>query len=286
MGMFVRHRSALFKPRVYVLAPLVLVGLVVLGCSSPRASEAPSAEPPARPASVAAPVRIAAASDLTDAFGELGRSFEASSGQSVTFSFGSSGLLATQIRAGAPFDVFAAANASFVDGVVASGACDGRTKYRYGLGRVAIWSRAGRAAPPTSVAELADRRFGRIAIANPEHAPYGRAAKQALERAGVYDAVAPRIVLAENVRQALQFAETGNVDVAIVAWSLVVNDHTNPSTLVDAEMHAPIEQTLVVCDRGANTAGGRAFATYVASTEGRETMRRFGFIVPEAAAPP
>ena len=145
------------------------------------------------------------------------------------------------------------------------------------LGRIAIWTRGGHGTPPASIAALADTGSGRIAIANPEHAPYGRAAKEALERAGVYDAVAPRLVLAENVRQALQFAQTGNVDAAIVAWSLVVNDTTNPSTLLDASSHAPIEQTLVVCRRGGNHAGGDAFADYVASDEGRAAMRRFGF---------
>jgi molybdate transport system substrate-binding protein len=228
----------------------------------------------------AAPVRVAAAADLTLAFEELGRAFERETGQTVTFSFGSTGLLARQLREGAPFDVFAAANASFVDDVVAAGACDGATKAPYARGRIVVWTRRGAVAPPRAFSDLADARFRRIAIANPEHAPYGRAARQALERAGIFDAVEPRLVLGENVRQAFQFAETGNVDAAIVARALVVNDSEGPSLLVDESLHQPIDQALVVCNRGDSRAGGEELARFVSSEPGRAVMRRYGFLLP------
>jgi molybdate transport system substrate-binding protein len=247
-----------------------------------------------------APVRVAAAADLALAFGELGESFTRDTGQSVVFSFGSTGLLAKQLEEGAPFDLFAAANVSFVDRVVAAGACDGATQAPYARGRIAIWSRGDKSAPPTRLEDLADlpdltdladladqpdRRFRHIAIANPEHTPYGQAAKEAMRTAGVWDRIAPRLVFGENVRQTLQFAETGNADVAIVALSLVILDTKNPWTLIPEALHPPIDQALVVCDRGGNRNGGLAFARYVNSESGRRVMRRYGFLLPGESVP-
>lgn len=226
------------------------------------------------------PVRVAAAADLALAFEELGAGFERESGRAVVFSFGSTGLLAEQLREGAPFDLFAAANVSYVNDVVAAGACDGTTTAPYARGRIAIWTRRGGVAPPTSVADLGDPRFGRVAIANPEHAPYGQAAQQALESAGVWAALEPRLVLGENVRQTLQFAETGNVDAAIVALALVVQDRENPWLLVDDALHRPIDQALAVCLNGRDREGGAAFARFVSSESGRAVMRRYGFLLP------
>ena len=226
------------------------------------------------------PIRVAAAADLTHAFEELGRRFTQQTGQQVNFTFGSTGLLAKQLREGAPFDVFAAANVSFVDDVIAQGPCDGKTKAPYARGRIAVWTKSGSVEPPRSVADLAGARFIRIAIANPEHAPYGQAARQALQHARVWNTVEPRLVLGENVRQTFQFAETGNVEAAIVALALVVNDHRNPWLLVEESMHAPIEQALAVCKRGGNREGGQLFARFVNSEPGRAVMRTYGFLLP------
>lgn len=233
-----------------------------------------------RSAPAPTPVRVAAAADLTLAFEALGRAFEQETGRPVSFTFGSTGLLAKQLGEGAPFDVFAAANASFVDQVVSAGACDGATKAPYARGRIAIWTKQGTIAPPAGIAELAEARFTRIAIANPEHAPYGQAAREALEQAGIWATVAPRLVFGENVRQTLQLAETGNVEAAIVALSLVVNDEDDPWVLVDDTLHRPIDQALVVCRGGSEREGGEAFARFVTSAAGRTVMRRHGFVLP------
>jgi molybdate transport system substrate-binding protein len=231
------------------------------------------------------PIRVAAAADLADAFTELGSVFETRTGRRVAFSFGSTGLLAKQIREGAPFDLFAAANVSFVDEVVAVGACDEATKSSYARGRIALWSRRGAVPPPEDLRELADERFTRIAIANPEHAPYGQAAMQAMQDVGIWSTVAPRLVYGENVRHALQFAQTGNAEVAVVAVALVVSDRENPWTQVDERHHRPIEQALVICTHGRDRAGGEAFAAFVGSDEGRAVMRRYGFWLPGESAP-
>jgi molybdate transport system substrate-binding protein len=225
-------------------------------------------------------VRVATAADLREAFEELGPAFEKRSGHRVSFSFGSTGLLSKQLKEGAPFDVFAAANVSYVDDVVSAGACDGATKAEYARGQLAIWFPTRNAVEPArSLADLADARFKRIAIANPDHAPYGVAAKQALERVGVWDKVKDRIVRGENVQATLELAETGDVDAAIVAYSLVLHKSGGSFVLVDQSQHDPIDQALVVCRHGADVEGGRLFASFVASPEGRAIMRDHGFIL-------
>ncbi len=253
---------------VFVLLVGLLAALITAGCHR------------GPPSTVRSTVRVAAAADLNLAFAELGRSFEAQTGHGVGFSFGSTGLLAKQLREGAPFDVFAAANVSYVDDVIGAGTCDGATKAAYARGRIALWSKRGTVPPPVTLGDLAGARFRRVAIANPEHAPYGQAARQALEHAGVWQTVEPRLVLGENVRQAFQFAETGNVDAAIVALSLVVHDRDNPWVVVDEIAHRPIDQALVVCTRGENRDGGDAFIRFVNSEVGRKVMRGYGFVLP------
>lgn len=220
------------------------------------------------------PVQVAAASDLTVAFEELGQLFHAQTGQKVTFSFAASGALAKQLSQGAPFDVFAAANASFVDSAVQSGACDGASKARYARGHVVAWSKSVKL---QSLADLLGPKIKRIAIANPEHAPYGKAAREALTKAGLWRELESKIVQAENVRQALQFAQTGNAEVALVALSLVVSESAGQKLAIDPALHAPIDQTLVVCRHGKNVEGGRAFAMLVESAQGQALLERYGF---------
>ena len=226
-------------------------------------------------------IKVAAAADLNKAFQELGVLFEKNTGTKVVFTFGSTGNLAKQLSEGAPFDLFAAANKSFVDEVVKEGACDGATASLYGRGRIVVWTRKGAApAAPASLTDLADARFAKIAIANPEHAPYGKAAKQALEAAGLWATVQPKLVYGENVLQTLQFAETGNADAAIVALSLAKTNDKGDYMLVDDALHKPLDQALVVCRHGKAAAGARDFAALVNSPQGRSVMSHYGFVLP------
>jgi molybdate transport system substrate-binding protein len=226
------------------------------------------------------PALVAAAADLSLAFEELGRSFEQQTGQRVSFTFGSTGLLAQQLREGAPYDVFAAANVSFVDQVIHADACDAASKARYARGRIAVWTKATGLRPPASLAELAEARFVRVAIANPEHAPYGQAAREALQKLGIWSQLQPKLVLGDNVRQTFQFAESGNVEAAVVALALVIHDRNDPWLLVDETLHRPIDQALVVCRHGKNQKVGRRFAEFVNSPPGRAVMQRYGFLLP------
>jgi molybdate transport system substrate-binding protein len=251
------------------LVPALLISTALVGgCKSPA--------PPPEGKKVEAQVLVAAAADLSVAFEEMGRLFEARTGQKVTFSFGASGALAKQLSEGAPFDMFAAANASFVDKAVQAGACDGGTKALYARGHLVVWSKQQGLSLRT-LADLQNEGVKKIAIANPEHAPYGKAAREALTKAGLWPALESKIVQAENVRQALQFAQTGNADVAIVALSLVAKDTTGTSLAVDPALHGAIEQTLVVCRHGKNAAGGREFAKLVESSDGQALLKRYGF---------
>lgn len=228
-------------------------------------------------------LRIAAAADLQQAFEEIGREFQQAQGEKVTFVFGASGILASQLAQGAPYDAFFAADASFVDRAIAAGACEASSKGFLARGRLSVWSRdtGEPSAAPSSLADLASPRFRKIAIAHPEHAPNGRAAKEALVRSGVWEAVQPRVVYGETVIQALQYAVTGNADVAIVAHSVILNTSGGRSFVVDESLHSPIDQTFAICTRGANTAGGRRFAAFAGSERAREILRRHGFTPPE-----
>lgn len=226
----------------------------------------------------ASEIKVAAAADLARAFEEIGRAFEAKSGKKVTLTFGSSGLLSKQIAEGAPYDLFAAANASYADAAIRSGRCRADTKALYARGRIVIWTKKG-SLKIASLSELLDARFAKISIANPEHAPYGRAAREALEKAGVWEALRPKIVFGENVQQALQYAQTGNADAAIVALSLAMATDGESTPIAESE-HAPLDQALVVCGAGARAQIAKDFAAVVASPEGRAIMNRYGFVLP------
>jgi molybdate transport system substrate-binding protein len=222
------------------------------------------------------PLRVAAASDLAGALDPIAADFEREHGVAVAITYGSSGLLARQIREGAPFDVFVAANEGYADDAVATGRCARSSKRLYARGALVTWSRDA-AMVPAAITDLAQPRYARIAIANPEHAPYGRAAKEALEHAGVWSAVATRIVLADNVRQTLAFAESGSADVALVSSSLA-SDGRGASRLVDEALHAPIVQAAVACGERADE--GAAFVELLAGARGRPHLLAHGFLPP------
>lgn len=224
-------------------------------------------------------VRVAAAADLAKAFEEVAKEFQARTKIAPEITFGSSGLLSKQIEQGAPYYLFAAANKAFVDNVVAAGRCDGATVTTYGRGRIVVWTRTGVPAP-ARLADLADAsRFKRIAIANPEHAPYGLAAQQALQRSGLWDQVEPRLVLGDNIQTTMLYAREGNVDVAIVALSLAVVANGGAYLPIEQALHEPLDQQLVVCGRGAEADAARQLAAFLGSREGREIMTRYGFVL-------
>ncbi len=224
---------------------------------------------------------IAAAADLTPAFQEIGPLFTEQTGIPVVFNFGSTGQLAQQIERGAPIDLFYAANKSFIEDLAAKKVVDPATMAVYAQGRITIWTRADSPLRPQQLTDLADPAYRRIAIANPEHAPYGQAAREALERAGIWNQIKDRLVFGENVAQTLTLADTGNVEVAIVALSLSVQSN-GYWVLIPSEFHPdhPLIQMAAIVNGTQHTDSARRFMEFVLGPEGHVIMRKYGFLLP------
>jgi molybdate transport system substrate-binding protein len=236
-----------------------------------------------------AALTVAAAADLTDAFAEIGQRFTVESGIAVRFNFGSTGQLAQQIEQGADVDVFAAASVTHIEDLERKGRMKRATRRFYGLGRLVIWSREESPLKLEQIEDLRQPGIRRIAIANPEHAPYGIAAREALIAAGVWPDVYLRIVPSENVRQALRYAETGDADVALVARSLCreKDDARGAAprgrwSLIPASLHAPLNQAMGVVAGTRHEAEAQRFIDYVTGREGRAILARYGFNPPES----
>jgi molybdate transport system substrate-binding protein len=228
-------------------------------------------------------VVVAAASDLRPPFEALGELFTVETGHEVVFDFGSSGQLAQRVIEGSPADVFASADVSLVDEVLDAGRGDPDTKATYAFGRITIWASAGGWGGWATLDEVVqDEAVEFLAIANPEHAPYGRAAQQALEASDLWEAVGPKLVYGENISDTQRLAANGDADAAIVALSLAIAaGNEGQWVLIDESLHAPLEQALVVvADDPGRVEAARGFAELVNSPEGREVMVSFGFVLP------
>jgi molybdate transport system substrate-binding protein len=254
------------------LAPLAAF-LLALACVTACKDKTPA---PTTSASHGGELTVAAASDLTPVFEELGREFESVTKTKVVFVFGSTGMLTRQIENGAPFDVFAAANVSYIDQLDQKGLIIPDSRAVYARGRITLWTANESSIRFQGIADLARPEIQRVAIANPDHAPYGLAAKQALESAGVWERVQPKLVYGDNIRQTMQYAQTGNVEVAIVALSLSIQSNGR-WTLIPEELHQPIDQGLAIMKTTRNEQAARAFIAFLGSPQGKATMKKYGF---------
>jgi molybdate transport system substrate-binding protein len=232
------------------------------------------------------PPRVAAAADLQFALTDVADRFAEETGERVELVFGSSGILARQIQDGAPFDVFLSADEAFVEQLARAG----RTRddgVLYARGRIVLFAPTGSPLVPGEGLDglarlIATGQVPRFAIANPEHAPYGRAAEQALRKRGLWDALQPALVLGENVSQAAQFATSGNAVGGIIAYSLALAPamrERGQHVLIPAGDHAPLRQRMVLLERAGPAA--ERFYRYVQAPAARATLERYGFAVPE-----
>ena len=232
-----------------------------------------------------APV-VAAASDLQFAVTEIAEAFTAETGKEVRLSFGSTGNFARQIREGAPFQIFMAADERFIAELHA----DGFTRDEgdlYAVGRVVIMVPNGSALTPdpemNNLAELlAAGQITRFAIANPDHAPYGVRAMESLMTKGIWDDLQPFIVLGENVSQAAQFALSGNAEGGIIAYSLALAPEVAPRgtyALIPEDWHEPLRQRMALLNGAGEVA--EAFYAYMREPAARGIMERYGFVLPE-----
>jgi molybdate transport system substrate-binding protein len=264
--------------RVTTLALLAVLALA--GCGSPAGT---SAESGAATGDLQT-VTVAAASDLKFAFDEIvALVAEQHPGVDVKVTYGSSGQFVQQIRNGAPFDLYLSADRAYVDTLVSDGLAAEADVFDYAVGRLVTWYPAG--APPQGdgLAGLTDPSVRTVAIANPEHAPYGRAALAALESTGHADAVTSKLVLGENVAQAAEFARTGNADAAIVALSLVLADPVRGVgtwTEVPLDTYPRLDQAGVVLSDAQHPDAARLVRDTMLGDAGRAILDRYGFSLP------
>lgn len=257
--------------RAEALATIVTLAfaLTAAGCSRHR-------EGGARPADEVVELRVAAASSLTGTLEALGDAFARSHRVRVVRVFGSTGALAREIEEGLPVDVFLSADVETPNRLAAGGHLAADTVHPFARGVLVLFSRADASPPVAGLPSLSAESVRRIAIANPEHAPFGRAAREALTRTGQWDALEARIVTAENVREAFEFARTGNADAALTARSVTMGVSGN-TVVIDPALYAPIDESLGVLSHSQHAAEARAFCEFVRSPAGGAILTAHGF---------
>ena len=260
------RQSAVFGAPAWLLAVMCLPGP---GCAHPQ---------------TITPLRIAAASDLQLALPKLTERFQASSGIAASITFGASGQLAEQIKQGAPFDVFLSANEAFVQDLAKAGFVKPSSVQRYARGTLVLAIYHEVENTVKSLDDLTRPEVKKIALANPTTAPYGKAGKQALENAGLWDKLQPKIVIAESVRQALLYVQKGDAEAAMVGRAIANVPEVRPVE-VDTKLYEPIIQTLGVVAATARSPEAEQFARFVLDAEGQGTLKEFGFSGSETKDP-
>lgn len=228
---------------------------------------------------------VAAAADLSSALKEIGDGYEKKTGVKVKLSFGASGALTQQIQNGAPFDLFFSADMDYPHQLIAAGDADTASLYLYAVGKLVLWVPADSSLDlhRLGMNALLDPSVKKIAIANPQHAPYGRAAMAALKHAGMYDRVADRLVLGENVAQAAQFVESGNAQAGFVALAHALAPGMSSKGKyweVPAEFYPPLAQGVVVLSHSPHKKEAVQFLEYIKTKEAAELLRKYGFTLP------
>jgi len=227
---------------------------------------------------------VAAAADLNFVLKDIAQQYQHDTGNTLKLSFGSSGNFFVEIQNGAPFDLFFSADVAYPQKLEQAGLAEPGTLYRYAVGKIVLW------APNNSKLDVAkgidvllDPSIKRIAIANPAHAPYGRAAEQALKKAGMYDRIKDKLVLGENISQTAQFIQTGNADIGIIAQSLAVAPTMKTKgrfVEVPGQLYSPIEQGVIILKSSSHKRAARQFLDYLKRPAVRQIMNKYGFAIP------
>ena len=224
---------------------------------------------------------IAAAADLQFAMQDTVAGFQKQTGRHVNVVYGSSGNFYEQIQGGAPFDLFFSANLEYARKLDSSGLAEPGTLYPYATGKIVLWIPSGSHVNlQQGLRALLDPAIHNLAIANPQHAPYGQAAVAALKKEDLYDRVSAKLVLGENISQAASFALSGSADAGIIALSLALSpsmkDKGRYLEVPEAD-YPPIEQGCVVLTKSKNKTNARAFVDFIKTAEAKDILRRYGF---------
>ncbi len=227
-------------------------------------------------------VKVAVAANFTEAAKEIGVLFEKATGDQAVFSFGSTGQLFTQITQAAPFEVFLAADRKTPKKAVAQGFAVPDSLFTYATGKVVLFSKTKDLVKGEET--LKEGKFAKIAIANPETAPYGAAGVEVMKKLGVYDALARKIVQGNNIAQTYQFVETGNAEVGFVALSQVINKDEGSRWVVPDNLYATIAQDAVLLKQGEGNPAAKAFLTFLKGPRARAVKEKYGYGVGAAVA--
>ena len=228
---------------------------------------------------------VAAAADLNPTLNDIAQQFEKKTGVRLKVSFAASGALTQQIQNGAPFDLFFSADIDYPRQLIAQGHADAASLYKYSLGKLVLWVPASSSldVEHKGMEILQDSSIKKIALANPQHAPYGRAAVAALKHAGLYDRLADRFVLGENVSQAARFAESGNAQAGFVALAHALSPairNTGKFWVVPADYYSPLEQGVVIITASQHRKEAADFLEYLKTKEASDVLRKYGFTLP------
>jgi molybdate transport system substrate-binding protein len=229
-------------------------------------------------------ITVAAAADLSGALKEIAANYEKQTGRVVKLSFGSSGTLSQQIQNGGPFDIFFSADMDYPRELITRGQADAASLFRYAVGKIVLWVPAD---SPLDVQNrgmsvLADPSVKKISIANPQHAPYGRAAVAAMKHVGIYDQVSDRLVMGENISQAAQFVESGNAQIGFVALAHAIAPAMQGKGRyweIPVEAYPALDQGVVIVSRSRHKKDAVNFLEYVKTKAAADVLRRSGFTV-------
>lgn len=234
-------------------------------------------------AAIAQELRVAAASDLQAALPGIAAQFEKATGHHVALTFGSSGNFSTQIENGAPFDVFMSADIAYPRRLEQAGLAERGSLYEYATGRLVLWTRHDSGIDVKGgLNVLTDARVRHIAIANPEHAPYGRAAVAAIRHEGLYNRVQAKFVLGENISQTAQFAESGNAQVGLIALALALSPALKSAGTyaeIASDSYPPIQQAAIVVASSKQKALAAQFVESLKQPPAKAILQSFGFAV-------
>jgi molybdate transport system substrate-binding protein len=231
-------------------------------------------------------ITVAAAADLNYVLTDLAARFNKSTGNSVKLSFGSSGNLFSQIQNGAPFDLFFSADSSYPQKLADAGLVERSSMRIYAVGHLVLWVPNSQALDPQELGMnlLSDPAVKRIAIANPQHAPYGRAAIAALEHFGLKDKIEPKLVIGENISQAAQFVQSGNAQAGLIALSLALSPAMKDAGKyweLPPDTYPELKQVGAIVGASQHKTAAEAFLKYVTSREGQAILQQYGFRTPQ-----